>query len=154
MKIRIEVLGELNETEVVIRCPQVDDAVRRIEKLIMEQAAPGAGIVFYQDGKEFYFPLGDVLFFETEGETVFAHTAKNCFRVKYRLYELEQLLPGQFMRICKSAIVNITHIFSITRNITASSRLEFRNSEKHIYVSRHYYSVLKERLCERSQYEK
>ena len=154
VKIRIEVQSELKEDEVIIRCSEVDDTVRNIQRLIREQAAPGEGIVFYQGNREFYFPLGDVMFFETEGETVYAHTADDCFRVKHRLYELEGMLPGRFVRISKSAIINITHILAITRNLTASSRVEFRNSCKHIYASRHYYTALKERLQERSKYEK
>lgn len=154
MKIRIEVLSELKEDEVVIRCSEINDTVQNIQKFILEQNAPGAGIVFYKENREFYFPLNDVLFFETENETVYAHTANDCFRTKYRLYELEGLLPKAFVRISKSAIVNIALIHAITRNITASSRIEFRGSCKHVYVSRHYYTILRERLQERSQYEK
>ncbi len=154
MKIRIEVQTELTEDEIIIRCAEVDDTIRNIQKLIAAQACSGTGIVFYQDDREFYFPPGDVLFFETESETVYAHTASDCFRVKFRLYELETMLGGQFVRVSKSAIINVAHVFAITRNLAASSRVEFRNSRKHLYVSRHYYAALKERLTERNRYEK
>ncbi|WP_066648967.1 LytTR family DNA-binding domain-containing protein [Christensenella timonensis] len=154
MKVRVEVQNGIEEDEVVIRCRTENAAVRAVCRFVMEQETPGADIVFLQGGREYYFPLGEVLFFETEGETVYAHTAGELFRVKYRLYELEESLPPYFVRISKSAIVNMRRIHAITRNITASSRIEFRNSCKHVYVSRRYYAVLKERLQERMKYER
>ena len=56
------------------------------------------------------FPLGacttSVKVFETEEKVVYAHTKDDMFQVKYRLYELEEILPGYFMRISKSTILN------------------------------------------------
>lgn len=154
MKIRIEVEDGLQEDEVVIRCRRVDDTVRRIHEYVQQQQAANPKVVFYKQNQEFYFPLDDVLFFETEGEQVFAHTQTDVYRTKYRLYELEELLPPHFIRASKSGIVNVTHIYSITRNLTASSLVQFVGTHKHIYVSRHYYSALRQRLNERSSYER
>lgn len=50
------------------------------------------------------------------------------------------------MRTSKSTIVNLDHIYSITRNLTASSMVEFRGSRKKALVSRSYYKLLLERL--------
>ena len=50
------------------------------------------------------------------------------------------------MRISKSCIVNLDYIYSITRNLTASSVVEFVGSSKRILVSRSYYKALMERL--------
>lgn len=144
MKIRIEVLDGLEEDEVVIRCAQMDETIQRIHRFIADQET--APMVFYKDSTEFYFPLGDVLFFETEGESVYAHTAGDSFRVTHRLYELEQLLPGQFVRISKSTIVNARQVHAITRNLAAASLVELRGTHKHVYVSRRYFAALKEKL--------
>lgn len=150
MKIQIEVDATLEEDEVVIRCARLDDTVQRIHQFVQQQGAPGFRLVFYKDGQEFYFPAGDVLFFETEGEQVYAHTEGDAFRTRYRLYELEKLLPPQFIRTAKSAIVNVHKIHAIERNLSASSRVRFVGTHKQIYVSRHYYRALKARLDERS----
>ena len=95
------------------------------------------------------FPVHDIYFFETEGREIRAHTADKLFVCPYKLYELEDLLPGCFMRISKSSIANMDHIYSITRNLTASSIVEFTGSNKHALVSRGYYKALTERLHER-----
>lgn len=154
VKIRIETVNDLEEDEVLIRCGRVDDTIRRIHQYIMEQSSSGAKITFYKQNQEFYFPLNNVLFFETEGEHIYAHTTDDSYLIKYRLYELEKILPRSFVRVAKSTIVNVMHIYSITRNLTSSSLIQFNNSHKQVYVSRYYYQELRHRMNERSTYEK
>lgn len=150
MKIRIELVDDLTEDEVLIRCGRVDDTIQKIQQYILEQSSFNSKMTFYKENKEFYFPLENILFFETDGEHIYAHTANDEFRIKHRLYELDELLPKYFVRASKSAIINILQVYSITRNLTASSLIQFKNSHKHEYVSRHYYKELRQRLNERS----
>src|SRR5699024_681198 len=98
---------------------------------------------FYKKETEYYLSLTDILFFETDAKTVYAHTAKDIYETKYRLYELETLLPAYFMRVSKSTILNCREIYSITKSISASSLVEFKNCHKQVYVSRNYYKTLK-----------
>lgn len=146
MIIRIEVVGDLPEDEVTIRCGRVDDTIQKIHAFILEQTQSAQKITFYKQNQEFYFPLEDILFFETEGEHIFAHTSSDAYRIKFRLYELEEMLPKDFTRASKSTIVNIRQVYSITRNLTASSLVKFVGSHKQVYVSRYYYNELRQRL--------
>lgn len=54
-----------------------------------------------------------------------------------------------FLRISKSTILNTNHIYSITRNITSSSIVEFQHTHKKVFVSRHYYKILQLKLSEK-----
>ena len=94
--------------------------------------------------------MDEILFFETDSDGINAHTRDNIYQTKYKLYELEELLPGSFMRISKSAIVNTSHIYSISRNLTASSVVAFADTHKLVYVSRYYYRPLINKLEEKS----
>ena len=154
MKIKIEIVNDLSEDEVLIRCGRVDENVQKIQEYILSQNESQSKIIFYKQNQEFYFPIDEILFFETEDEHIYAHTANDAYLIKYRMYELEEILPKNFVRAAKSAIVNINQIHSITRNITASSLIQFINSHKQVYVSRYYYKELRQRLSERSHYEK
>ncbi|HEX3017407.1 MAG TPA: LytTR family DNA-binding domain-containing protein [Caproicibacter sp.] len=149
MKVRIEVTDDLDEDEVLIRCRSVDESIQKIHQYILEQSKSGPKITFYKQNQEYYFPLEDILFFETEGEHIYAHTADDAYLIKYRLYELEQMLPRSFIRAAKSTIVNIRQIYSITRNLTSASLIQFTKSHKQVYVSRYYYRELRQRLQER-----
>ena len=149
MKIRIEITENLIEDEVVIRCGRVDETIQNIHQYILEQSAINKKITFYKQNEEYYFPLQEVLFFETEGEHVYAHTVNDAYRIKYRLYELEEMLPRYFVRAAKATIVNTKQIYSIARNITASSLITFIGTHKQVYVSRYYYNELRQRMNER-----
>lgn len=91
----------------------------------------------------------DILFFETEGTIVQVHTRDEIYETKQRLYELEEILPNQFLRVSKSTIANVSEIYSLQKsNLSTTSCAAFRNSHKQIFVSRHYSRVLKEKLVE------
>lgn len=154
MKVRVEVAKDLEEDEIVIRCGRADETIGKIERYIQEQYASAPKITFYKQNQKFYFPLNEVLFFETEGDFVYAHTADDAYRIRYRLYELEQLLPRGFVRAAKSTIVNIGRIYSISKSLASSSLICFTGSHKQVYVSRFYGRELRMRLKERSLYEK
>jgi len=148
VKLRIELTDGSAEDEVIIRCSRVDDNVQKLQDFISNLSAPK--ITFYKDSEEFYMPLENILFFETDGEQVFAHTAGDAFKVKLRLYELEEILPRPFIRIAKGTIVNTKQIYAINKNLTSASKISFNSTHKHIYASRHYYRSLREKMGDRS----
>ncbi len=151
MKVRIDIVDGLTEDELIIRCREFGDSQRKIQAYALELAKGVTGLACYKDGAEYYFSLSEVLFFETEGDVVYAHTRNDSYKIKQRLYELEELLPKSFVRASKSSIVNTARIHSVRKNLTASSLVEFPRTSKRIYVSRRYYPELKARLDERSR---
>ena len=149
MKILIEVDETIENDEVIIKCREVNNEVLNLKVVLTDILSQKTKINFYKNNIEYYISLDNILFFETEEDTINAHTVDNIFEVKYKLYELEGFLPKDFIRISKSTIVNINHIYSITRNLTSSSLVEFQNTHKKVYVSRHYYKLLKSKLLEK-----
>jgi len=149
MKLRIEVDNKINENEVIIRCSEFSEEVKNIQTMLQDMLAHNKSITFYKGDTEYYLSLEEILFFETEENGICAHTVDNIYNVKYKLYELEEFLPGYFMRVSKSTILNTNHIYSITHSISASSKVEFQNTHKQVYVSRYYYKPLKIKLLEK-----
>jgi DNA-binding LytR/AlgR family response regulator len=147
MKIIVDVDDKIKEDEIIIRCKEQNDLVIRLEKYIKD--LNNIKLLFYKEDQEYYLNSNDILFFETDGNSISAHTNTDMYYVKYKLYELENLLPNNFIRVSKSTIVNINHILSINKNITSSSLIEFSKTHKQVFVSRFYYRDLKERLKER-----
>lgn len=111
MKIRIEIEEDLSEDEVLIRCRSVDNTIQKIQTAVADINNQSKGFVFYKDDTEYYLSLNKILFFETDSGNINAHTRNDIYYVKYKLYELEELLPGSFMRVSKSTILNINHIY-------------------------------------------
>lgn len=148
MKITVDIDKNCIENEVLIRCSEMNEEIIYLQKLISSGNNTRMEIELYKNNVEFYEKIENILFFETEDDVVKAHTRKDIFTTKSRLYELEQILPFYFCRISKSAIVNVKEIYSITKNITASSKIEFRDTHKDIYVSRGYFKPLKSKIDE------
>lgn len=153
MHVRIEMIEDGPE-EAVIRCRKITPDIEELILRLNGKEKSSTGLLFFKGEEQYYPTLGEILFFETEGEKVYAHTSKDSFEIKQRLCELLTILPNYFVRISKSTIVNTLHIFSIQKGIARVCHVTFRGSHKEVYVSRMYTSVLKEKMEERHLYEK
>lgn len=153
MELHIEHDPSLAKGSVQVRCNLEEPLQNQLAQHLQEFLQGYTALVFYLDNAEHYLPLGSLLFFETENDNVYAHTKDALYRVKQRLYELEELLPSSFMRISKSAIINVRQIASVQWNLTSTSLIQFFDTHKKIYVSRHYAKPLRLHLQERSQHE-
>lgn len=146
MKIRIELDDSLDDVEVVIRTSRLSAEIEQIQQALVQVNHPQ--IIFYKASSEYFLDLADILFFETDGTRIFAHSRENAYEVKLKLYELEECLPVYFCRISKSSIVNTRSIYSLDKSFSGTSTIRFYDTVKQIHVSRHYYQLLKEKLRE------
>ena len=117
MKLRIEFDDNLQEEEIIIRCRELSPQIVQLKETVSESLQKNEVISFYKGDTRVYLSLEEILFFETEQNTVFAHTVDDYYEIHHRLYELEELLPSYFMRVSKSTILNTKQIFSIDKNI-------------------------------------
>ena len=78
MKLRIEIDSELTETEIVIKAAALTDEIADLQRLLQETKAPR--LIFYKGTGEYYLDLAEILFFETEGSKIYAHTRKRPTR--------------------------------------------------------------------------
>ncbi|WP_169922435.1 LytTR family DNA-binding domain-containing protein [Lactobacillus terrae] len=145
MKVKLDISDEYSEKTIVIQSPKDDqevvDLVQKLESIIQElQKISG-----YHDDTVYQLDLTEVLFFETNDRDVYAHTSDNSYRVNQRLYELEEILPANFIRVSKSTILNLDQVRSLTRSVTGNL-IEFKNSYKQVYVSRRFYKDVKIKL--------
>lgn len=149
MKIRIELDESLEEEEIIIRASKLTPEISQLQSIISEATKSTKPIEFYKGDTRIYISIDEVLFFETDDKGISAHTANESYEIRYKLYELEELLPGFFMRVSKSTILNTKKIFAIDRNLYSSSVVSFRDTHKQVFVSRHYYKALIEKMEEK-----
>lgn len=145
LKVRIEVNENLTEDEVIIKCRDINKEVVNIKQCILDAINEQKTLICTRDKTEYFIAIDSILFVETDDDKIMVHTMDNIYYVKMKLYEIEQILPGYFCRCSKSSIVNLNMIYSIERNISSTSIISFKNSDKKVYVSRRYYGLLKER---------
>ncbi len=145
MKIKIELC---DTEEIVIRCKERNDRVRALERAIESAVKSGEEMTLIDGTAEYFVPRSRILFFESSDGKVYAHTADKIYRAPYKLFELELAMPPSFVRISKSAIVNITHIESMRRELVGNGELTFKGCDKRLYFSRNYFKLLQYKIEE------
>lgn len=149
MKIRMEIEDKITENEIVIRCSELTEDVILLQKKLSEILSTKMQLHVMKQKTEYLLNLEEILFLESADNIVAVHTTKEIFETKQKLYELGEILPGSFMRVSKSTIINTGKIRAIHKNITGASAIEFANSQKIAYVSRAYIKALMEKLEEK-----
>ena len=149
MKINIDVDDSLQQDMITIHCREITDEILELQRLLSQKQTGGQKISAYIDDTEYYVDVKTILILEADGNYISVQTAKSIYRVRQKLYELEELLPRDFLRVSKSTIVNTELIASIKKNITGASEISFRNSTKKAYASRNYIKALIEIMDEK-----
>jgi DNA-binding LytR/AlgR family response regulator len=138
------IIDPSKEEEVVATVHEYSTLTQQIEALILQYTGMDR-ITAYADEE-----IKILLFEEIECITVFngktfAVDAKNKkYRLKQRLYELEQQLPSYFIRINKSTLANENRIERYTATFSGSVDAVFRCGYRE-YVSRRCFSAIKRR---------
>jgi DNA-binding LytR/AlgR family response regulator len=149
MKIRLEMEDNLTEDEIVIHCRELTDEIVALQRQIAEAVHTGMQLHVVKGETSYFLKLDEILFLETDQTAVAVHTVNQIYETKQRLYELEELLPGSFMRVSKSTIINTDKIRAIRKNITGASEVEFSGSNKKAFVSRNYFRALMHKIEEK-----
>ena len=149
MKIRMEIDECIVDDEIIIRCKSLNDEIVTLQRQISEAIHQKMQLHVMRGEKEYFILLEEILFLETAEQVVAVHTCDQIYSTKQKLYELEELLPGSFMRVSKSTIINLSEIRSIRKNITGASEVEFNGTMKKAYVSRMYIKALMNKMEEK-----
>lgn len=83
-----------------------------------------------------------------EGKTYAIDGENRRYRLKQRLYELEELLPPSFIRINKSALANEKLLERFTASFSGAVDAVFRCGYRE-YVSRRCFAQIKRRFAEK-----
>lgn len=96
--------------------------------------------------------LEDVLFFEAFGDDCFCVTKDNKYKVRMKLYEVDELKKDGFVRINKSYAINVFKIITLTPQLNSRLKVRMKNKEI-LYVNRSYVKKFKEYL-KKGEYKK
>ena len=143
MKITIETPGEGEEDEIIVRCASLNDRLMKLIAALRTEESPLTG---YMDDKIVKLATKDVFYFEAVDNKVFAYMGEGVYEVHKKLYEIEkEYKDTDFLRISKSAIVNVAKIAYIRPLINGRFEAKLKNEEK-IIINRQYVIELKKKL--------
>lgn len=143
MKITIETPKPGEEDEILIRCGSLDE---RLLNLIYSLKTEQDKLTAYIDDKIVKLSPKDIYYFESVDNKVFAYGNKGVYEVHKKLYEIEEeYFYTDFLRISKSAIVNVSKIAYLRPVFNGRFEAHLKNEEK-IIISRQYVLELKKKL--------
>lgn len=143
MKVTVEERPELNQPEVIVRCPRLDERTARLIELLRLSDARLTG---EKDGETCILDGAQVLYIDTVDRGTFLYTADGVYQTRLRLYELEEQLAGRdFIRVGKSAIVNFAQVRSLRPDFGGRMRLTLSNGEV-VMANRQYVPAIKAKL--------
>ena len=131
-----------HEEEVVIYSHQRNSLVEQIESLVNSQELEITG---YKEQEAVKLDLSEIFCFICEENKIFALTEKERFKIKLRLYQLEEKLPQNFVKLNQSCIGNVKKIQRFKASVGGSLSVEFKNGYRD-YVSRRQLKIVKERF--------
>lgn len=103
-------------------------------------------MIGYIENEAFLLERADIMRIFAQDQKVFAKIGNREYRLKSRIYELEELLAGtSFVRISNSEIANFSKVSSMDMGLSGTITLRFKNGET-TYVSRRYVEKIKQYL--------
>ena len=135
-------IGTEHEDEILIYAKQRTELVDKIEALCSEE---NTELVGYLDRDGVKLDVSDIHCFVVEDNRVFALTDDNKYRMKQRLYSLEETLDNRFVKINQSCVVNIRQIRKFSATVSGTMNVTLKNGYSD-YVSRRNIKNVKERL--------
>ena len=141
MKCTLIITNE-HEEEVVIYARERTKLTNDIEALVIGSVPE---IIGYGENQAIRLKTDEVTCFMVEDNKVYALTDKDKYQLKQRLYQLEEMLPDNFVKINQSCIANIRQIKKFDTSVSGTLLIKFKNGYKD-YVSRRQMKAVKERF--------
>ena len=154
MKFTLTIDPTVTETIVTVTAREVDAEVQAIQRLAsgsLDSSSPAVErplrrLIGTSGNDATVLEVRSILAFFTKKKAFYAHTSNGDWRIKARMYELEESLPaGDFVRISQSEIVNIAAIKKLDLSFSGTISVQLKDGSRY-YVSRRQLPAFKSKL--------
>ena len=142
MKVELNIEEKFKEILVTISTDKINDEVQELVNYIEYKEDYLVGIA---DDQVCVLDISDIIRVFVEDRKVFVVTTKGKFIVRKKLYEMNNLLTKDFVKISQSEIANIKFIKNLDLSIRGTIVIVYKNSDIS-YVSRRLLKDFKTKL--------
>ena len=142
MKVELNIDEKFKEILVTISTDKINDEVQELVNYIEYKEDYFVGIA---DDQVCVLDISDIIRVFVEDRKVFVVTTKGKFVVRKKLYEMNNLLTKDFVKISQSEIANIKFIKNLDLSIRGTIVIVYKNSDIS-YVSRRLLKDFKTKL--------
>ena len=142
MKVELNIDKKFGETIVIISTNKVNDEIQNLVNYIENKEDYFIGVL---DGKVRLLNTEDIIRVYVEDRKVYVVTVEGRFIVRKKLYEVQNTLTKDFIKISQSEIANIKYIHSLDLGLRGTIVISYKNSDIS-YVSRRMLKEFKMKL--------
>ena len=142
MKVELNIDKKFGETIVTISTNKVNDEIQNLVNYIENKEDYFTGI---SDGKVRLLNTEDIIRVYVEDRKVYVVTVEGRFIVRKKLYEVQNTLTKNFIKISQSEIANVKYIHSLDLGLRGTIVINYKNSDIS-YVSRRMLKEFKMKL--------
>ena len=142
MKVELNIDKKFGETIVTISTNKVNDEIQNLVNYIENKEDYFTGI---SDGKVRLLNMEDIIRVYVEDRKVYVVTVEGRFIVRKKLYEVQNTLTKDFIKISQSEIANVKYIHSLDLGLRGTIVINYKNSDIS-YVSRRMLKEFKMKL--------
>ena len=143
MKTEIRISPDITEPYAVIYAGIMTDEISSLAEILNH--TKGNVLTAFDRERIIILKPEEVYLVRVENEKTMVYGKENSYICVKRLYETEEILGRGFLRISKSAIVNLCYLDSVEPSMSGMMLLKLKNGMKD-YVSRKYLPSLKNYL--------
>ena len=126
MKLELNIDEKVKETLVVVSANKIDKEVQNLINYIEYSSEYLIGIV---EDKASIIDIGEIIRVYIEDRKTFVVTLKDTYVVKKKLYEVENMVTRNFIKISQSEIANIKFIKNLDFSNTGTIVIKYKNSD-------------------------
>ncbi len=144
MRFRL-IIDRTKEEEVVVTAHEKSALTGRIEQLVLDHAGSGRIAAYTEDETKLLSFSRIECITVLDGKTWAVDVRGERFRLRQRLYELEEMLPACFIRINKSALANEDRLDRFETSFNGAVDAVFKCGYRE-YVSRRCFAAIRRRF--------
>ncbi|MBQ3066136.1 MAG: LytTR family transcriptional regulator DNA-binding domain-containing protein [Clostridia bacterium] len=140
MKIKLETVSDVTETEVVIRCREFDEETERLLSTIRLFTNT---VIAKKDNKTFIISPEDICYFDTQENKVLLITEEGVYETPLKMYEIEEKFKNSgFVRVSRYSIINLRKVAYLEPLFNGRMVAVMKNNDK-VVITRLYIQAIK-----------
>ena len=134
---------KFKETKITIEAPNLSKEVQNFINYVENSNGQPSQIIASKDNKIHFIELKNIICFFSEDKYNYLRTKEDTYKIKYKLYELEELLNTQkFIRISKSCIINIEQVKYFNIGILNTIIVELKDNTKETVTKKYFKQIM------------
>lgn len=147
MKVEVEQIGKDIPESAKLWLHEETESTRRLVQFMEKEKFRVMVLSCYKEEQIYQIKFGDIDFIESICEVQYIHAEGEIYCTRKRLYELEGILPPEFVRASKSVLLNMVKVKQYSPLAGGMMMAEFANGEC-TYISRKYLKALRAKIKE------